>query len=81
MTGILLKVFNVFRSENLAYSRKLAFTASEKVQKTETPKQKGTQDRKQQKTQGSNRSKDREIDLINKKFLRKRKEKVSSARI
>ena len=41
------------------YSLQPAFTASEKVRKTETPKQDGTQDGKQQKIQGSNRSKDR----------------------
>ena len=37
---ILLKDFNVFRSENLALYTVTAFIASEKVQKTETEKQK-----------------------------------------
>ena len=40
-----------------------------KKKKTETPKQSG----RQQKIQGSNRSKDREIELINKKFEGKEK--------
>ena len=52
-----------------------------KYKKTETPKQDGTQDGKQQKIQGSNRSKDREMELLNKEVWRKRKGKVFNTRI
>ena len=40
--------YQYFRSENQHYPRQTAFSASEKIQKTETPKQ----DEKQQKIQG-----------------------------
>ena len=44
MVRILLKLINIFRNENLALFTVTTFTASEKVQKTETVKQGGTQD-------------------------------------
>ena len=63
---ILLKDSNVFLRENLPL---FTVTSIHNIQKnkTETPKQSG----RQQKIQGSNRSKDREIELINKTFEEK----------
>ena len=67
--GILMKVSNVFRSENLALFTVTSIYSIWKSTKTETSKQDG----RQQKIQGSNRSKDRAIQLINKEIWRKRK--------
>ena len=66
---ILLKVSNVFLRENLPLFTVTSIHSIQKKKKTETPKQSG----RQQKIQGSNRSKDREIELITKKFEGKEK--------
>ena len=66
---ILLKVSNVFLRENSPLFTETSINSTQKKKKTETPKQSG----RQQKIQGSNRSKDREIELITKKFAGKEK--------
>ena len=82
MAGILLKVINVFHGEDLAlFTVTSIHSIWKSTKKTETPKQDGTQGGKQQKIQGSNRSKDREMELLNKEVWRKRKGKVFNTRI
>ena len=59
------KVINVSHVENLDLLTVTSIHSIRKNRKRETLKQSGTQDGKQQKIQGSNRLKDRQIELIN----------------
>ena len=64
MAEILLKVANVFRSENLALFTVTSIRCIRKSTKKEAPKLDETQNGKQHQIQDSNWSKDWEIELI-----------------
>ena len=59
---ILLKLTNVFCGENVAL---FMVTSTQGIQKSTKNRSSETKHGKQRKNQGSNRSKDREIELIN----------------
>ena len=63
MAEILLKVTNVFRSENLALLTVTSIHYIRKSTKKEAPKLDEIQNGKKHKIQGSHRSKDREMEL------------------